>query len=178
MSFFEFNCRYYLKAEILKKGQSGLTLIELLIGLSLLSILFVISLSFYSTLYKKSEVYIIADEIKGAIQFSKLRAIIDGENLALTPISGSNNWSEGMVLFIDNKEHKLLENSKIIHEWHWQKAKVHVSWKGFQSSNYLLFSHELSRMDVNGNFIIRNSVGKEIKLIINRIGRVRGSNSS
>ena len=173
MNFIEYNFISWKKVE----SQSGLTLIEILIGLSLFSVIFLISISFYSSLHKKIELSIIVEEIKGAIQFAKLEAMIEGENLVLAPIFNSKDWSEGIILFVDNKEHKYLANSKIIHEWHWGKSKVHVSWKGFQSSNYLLFSNELSRMAVNGNFIIKNLIGGQVKLIVNRIGRVKVSNS-
>ena len=150
----------------------GLTLIELLFSLSILAILICSGASFAPALYKKNQLQRVSDEIKGAIQWSRLQAPLMGEWLALTPLPNSHDWSEGMLLFVDNAQHQYKQDTKLLHEWHWNAGAVHIDWQGFQSIHYLLFTPNMSSNVINGHFIMKNTMQQKIKLIVNRLGRV------
>ena len=93
--------------------------------------------------------------------------------MLLTPLPNSSDWSKGMVLFVDNEKHHYTSTTHVIYEWHWQFPLIQVSWKGFQSSQYLLFSIEASQNGVNGFFLIKDNLQQMAKLVVNRMGRLK-----
>lgn len=153
--------------------KNGFSLIELLISLSLLSIILCICLPSVPALSKKNQLQVASNDIKSAIHFSKFQALATGNNLLLIPLPGENDWAKGMLLMVDNAQHAYNSEAKKIHEWHWNHLGTQVTWRGFQSMNYLLFKSDISTSAVNGYFIIQNVSQKKIKLVVNRLGRVR-----
>jgi prepilin-type N-terminal cleavage/methylation domain-containing protein len=150
----------------------GLTLIELLAGLMIISIMFAFCIPLGLSLYGKTQLKQLENELGIAIRFARNMALLKHLPLVLTPLPNSNNWSDGMILFVDNKNHQYTEADQIIHQWNWQKLKVQLSWFGFRSNNYLIFSSTLNHSTANGHFILRNNEGDSLKLVINRLGRV------
>ena len=159
--------------QAIKSSSAGFTLIELLISLSVIAIVFCCSYSFAPSLYKKNQLQVVTDDVKGALRFAKLQALLTGDELALTRLPGSSDWSEGMLLFIDNVKHCYEHDVKLLHEWHWKSAGFHMTWRGFQSDDYLLFTPDISSSTLNGSFIITKDMQQEAKLIVNRLGRVK-----
>jgi Tfp pilus assembly protein FimT len=131
------------------------------------------SIPFLSSLYQKNQLQVRQDEIKASIQFAKIQAQIRHKNLLLAPIGGKNDWSAGMRLFVDNAQHRYTPNAQVLHEWHWKASNISISWHGFQSDHYLLFAAENSKNAINGYFLIQINSELVIKLIVNRLGRVR-----
>ncbi len=150
----------------------GFTLLELLAGISLTAIVLCISLPFAPALYKKNKLHVLTDDVKAAIQYAKIQAVMTGEQLALTRLPGAGDWSDGMLLFVDNANHQYTTGAKLLHEWRWQSSEIQVSWHGFQSQDYLLFSPEMSSSAVNGSFTLTNAMHQQTKLVVNRLGRV------
>ena len=156
----------------------GMTLIELLVSLSLLAILLFFSLPFAPSLYNKNQLQVVTDEVSSAIHFAKIQALLTGDVLVLSPLSGGrNDWSHGMLLFVDNPKHQYMSDDKLLHEWHWNSNVVRVFWHGFQSDEYVLFAADISHSTTNGYFIIKNDT-KQLKLVVNRLGRVKKSKLS
>lgn len=153
------------------------TLVELLLGLSLLGILLFFTLPFESSLHQKNQVQVIQDDIIAAVRYAKTNALTRGKNVILTPLVNSHDWSDGMMLFIDNATHRYTPDDKLLHEWHWPSTEIHVSWKGFQSSHYLLFSADATQNSVNGSFLINGNSKHAVKIVINKLGRIKKSTS-
>lgn len=155
------------------KKFSAFTLIEVLLSLSLLATLLFFTLPFESSLHQKNQVQVIQHDIQSAIRYAKTQALTRGENILLMPLRGSTDWSSGMLLLVDNAKHRFSSENQLIHEWQWTPSRVEVSWRGFQSKHYLLFSPDLSQNSVNGSFLINYGSKHAIKLSINKLGRVR-----
>ncbi len=154
------------------KPSKGFTLLELLLTLSLISTITFLSLSYAPSLYKKNQLQTVSTEIKSAIHTAKMQALAKGKPLTLAPLSNTNDWSKGMLLFVDNPKHQSTPNTEPLYEWHWKSAGTDVFWHGFQSKDYLLFTTDLRSSMTNGYFVIKNTQ-QQIKLIVNRVGRVR-----
>ncbi len=153
--------------------KNGFSLIELLVGLSILTIILCFSVSFAPLLYKKNQLQTMVHTVKTAINFARTEALSTGDVLVLTHLPGAIDWSEGMLLFVDNgNHHRYTPNSKLVHEWRWNPAGIRMQWRGFQSTEYLLFSPDITSSAVNGYFLISNTKG-EVKLVINRLGRLK-----
>lgn len=105
-----------------------------------------------------------ADEIKGAIGFAKLQSFLSEDDLILKSLSDNEDWSQGMRLCKDNH---------LLREWRWSSDGMKITWQGFQSSQYMLFSADMSRNVLNGTFKIIDNDLKSSKLIVNRLGNVR-----
>lgn len=153
------------------------TLIELLISLSLLAILLFFTIPFESSLHQKNQIQVIQEEIKSAVRYAKTQALISGNTLILTPSNDSNDWSDGMRLFKDNAKHQYTSKDAVIHAWHWNSSGIQVTWRGFQSNHYLLFSTDVSKNAVNGSFLIESNAKYAAKLVINKLGRVKHDDS-
>ena len=153
--------------------RAGFTLIELLVSMAVVAIVICYSFSFAPLLHKKNQLQVVTDEVKSAIQFAKTQALLTGDILALTRLPEASDWSEGMLLFVDNTKHQYAQDVKLLHEWHWNSSEIHVKWQGFQSKDYLLFAPDISSSTVNGYFIIKNSLQHQVRLIVNRLGRVK-----
>lgn len=148
----------------------GFTLIELLVVLGLMGIILTYSVISCEQIIKKNQLTTRVDELTRIIQFAKTQSLSSGNSLILMPIKKS--WSNGVVL-LDRKSLPLsnVEQMSIIHEWRWPSSTIAISWHGFTSNNYLLFSQALRANAVNGYFLIQSREGR-YKLILNRLARV------
>jgi len=152
----------------------GFSLIELLTTLVIFAILCGYSLSFLSSLQKKDQLQVMANEIKQAIHFAKMEALAHAHTVTLTPLSGQKDWSAGMMLFVDKPRHRNVEKSSLIREWHWQHPGLIITWHGFESTDYIRFSPDLITRAANGYFLVEDKANQRIKLMLNRLARVRG----
>lgn len=150
----------------------GFTLLELLTALIVFGILCGFGLTYLSASQSKNQLQVVADEIKQAIHYAKIEALVNAHTVTLSPRTQNNDWSDGMLLFVDNQLHHNEPETKLIREWKWRASAVHVHWHGFESSHYLRFSPNLMSRGCNGYFIIENNQSKRIKLVVNRLGRV------
>ncbi|STY29418.1 Tfp type 4 fimbrial pilin related signal peptide protein domain [Legionella wadsworthii] len=153
----------------------GLTLIELLVTSSLLLSLSIIGISSYFYFMKKNEQNALIDEIRTAVQYAKIQAILSGKPVYLSPLDATSSWSKGMVLKSINKRNKNLE---LINQWTWNFPRWDLHWIGVRSTNSITFSTYPGQAISNGHFILTNKkTHEQIKIILNRIGRVKVSNN-
>lgn len=151
---------------------AGLTLIELLFALALLSILFFMCLPSGLSLFRMNQLQVMENEITTAVRYARNMALLYDISLVLSPLPNSNDWSQGMILFEDNTNHKYQNDVRILHQWQWQHHGLQVAWNGFHSSRYLLFSSDLKHAATSGHFNIINFDSKYSKLVVNRFGRI------
>ncbi|MBA2711052.1 MAG: GspH/FimT family pseudopilin [Tatlockia sp.] len=151
----------------------GFSLIELVVGLLIVSILFFFALPFSLSMMQKNQLEVVKNEIISAIHFAKTTSVLRGLPLVLAPLPQADNWSAGMLLYVDNDKHEFNEKSELIYEWHWKHPGINVSWQGLYTKNYLLFSTTLQSRALSGHFIISNKQGNRVQLIVNRLGRIR-----
>ncbi len=143
--------------------QAGLTLIELLLSLGLVALMCCITYAWIGD--PNQHLKQVADELRGAIQFSRLQALDQGEPLRLMPLQDSEDWSSGMMLCTERQP------NRVIHQWYWGFNGLLVSWRGFQSTHYLRFTPHLSNSVINGTFTLKHRK-QQMTLWVNRMGRV------
>lgn len=139
----------------------------------ILGILASFSPLFFQGTVQKNQIYVVADEIKIALQVSKVEALAKAQTVALTPLPGHTAWSDGMALCIDNKQHQCFSGAELIREWHWYHKGLQVNWSGFESNHYLRFTSDLMERTANGYFTVMDESKKSVKLVVNRLGRCR-----
>jgi prepilin-type N-terminal cleavage/methylation domain-containing protein len=150
----------------------GLTLIELLVGLLILTILIWLCLPLGLAIIQRNQLQIMENEMTTAVSYARNMALLHKLPLTLTPLPNSKDWSSGMILFVDNKNHQYTEKDKLIHQWQWFHHGVQVIWQGFRSPHYLIFSSELQHAATSGHFEIKVDHAGSAKLVLNRFGRV------
>lgn len=149
----------------------GFTLLDLLITMALVAGLSIIGMSSYSYFVKKNEQQIIIDELRTAIQYAKIQAMIRNTSVFLAPLNASLNWSNGMALSSMNKKTNQIE---LIYQWQWSHPRWSLNWIGVSSNNKIVFYNNLTQAISNGRFnLINNNTHEQVTLILNRLGRVR-----
>lgn len=154
-------------------NEQGISFIELLTALIIFGILCGYGLSLMPGLYKKNQLQVTVDEIKEAIHYAKTEALLHAHTVTLAPLSGHDDWSAGIRLFVDNKIHAYTPETTLIREWHWRSGAMHVTWHGFESTHYLRFSADLMSRGCSGHFIVEDARLNQIKLVVNRLGRIQ-----
>lgn len=82
-----------------------------------------------------------------------------------------NDWSSGLVLL---RERDFLSSPHtVLYAWQWRSMAWHVAWHGFLSDSYLRFTPDLRQLALNGYFFIENEMQPGVKIMVNRVGRVR-----
>ncbi|KTC89028.1 pilus assembly protein [Fluoribacter dumoffii] len=153
----------------------GFTFLELLITMTLFIGLSTIGIASYTYFINKNEQQTLIDELRIAIQYAKIQAVIMGKPVSLMPLEGASDWSKGIVLCHLNKRTNQLER---IYQWQWHHLRLSLSWEGTGSRNKLTFSNFPGQAISNGHFILVNKIyHTQTKLILNRLGRIRISNN-
>jgi Tfp pilus assembly protein FimT len=153
----------------------GITLLELLVTMLLLFGLSIIAIASYAYLLQKNEQQVIIDELKSAIRYAKIQAIIRGIPVSLIPLNNSLNWADGMVLSTLNKKTNKME---LIYQWQWRHPYWRLDWSGVNTLNKISFSNNPTQAISNGRFTLINTKNhKQVAIILNRLGRIRISNN-
>lgn len=143
----------------------GFTLIELITGLVIVSLLGGLGFAWMSTVTQKNQLQAQADALKNAIRYARAQAYLMGRACALKPLPAANgNWSKGMGLF---------EGEKVIYTWHWPKSSLDIQWIGFHGQQYVLFASNFRHASASGHFEITDAYQHRATVVINRLGRVR-----
>lgn len=155
--------------------KQGLTLIELLVVLAIVVGIAVASVPLSSHFTRKNLLLVRKDQLANAIKYARNQAIILDTSLVLSHLPETDDWSEGMILFIDNRgDRNYHAGDKLLHSWRWDKHKINVVWQGFRSNHYIVFANDPSQSSASGRFKISQfgqTRGED--LIVNRFGRIR-----
>lgn len=145
--------------------QPGFTLLEMLTCLGIIAVLWAMSLAFNIFFFSKNQFDSIENDIKNIVRYARNATIASDQALMLKPLLTSKNWAHGIALI-------KVSTQELLYQWKWHYPHIQLSWKGFQSSDYLLFAPDLQHSAINGRFII-TSKGCSENLILNRFGHIR-----
>jgi len=155
----------------------GFTIIEVLTTVVIISGLFFILMPLGQSFFSKNLLEKRVNSISKAIKFARNKAVLDGKNIVLSGINDKDGWLSGMQMFIDNTGNYHFEpGDEMIRKWQWEQRIIKVSWHGFSSDNYLLFSNKLKKSVLNGYFSLSQNNKVKSKIILNRLGRLRIEN--
>lgn len=153
------------------KNQDGFTLTELLLCLIISSAVTLLALTFSGS-WHRNRVEVIANEVQAALQYSRNAAMAKGTAMLLVPLSGSEDWSGGMIVCVDNPHHQCTEKDEVLHQWKWNQPGIRLLWRGFISSNYLIFSAQARHAASSGSFYVITQGVEQRKITVNRIGHI------
>lgn len=161
--------------------QSAFTLLELIIALSVITILTGIAIPTLFDLLNSKHSITTRDMLLNAINFTRIEAISHTTTVTLCPQENENScgkdWSDGIVIFKDvNEDGKIDQEEEILHELPPMREGDSLRWLSFGSNNYLRYNQLGYTLNQNGSFIYcpkdKDSNHAQV-IIINRSGRAR-----
>lgn len=154
-----------------RQGYAGLTWVEALVTLAILSVLFSAGVSHWRGLQTKEAERRLFNDIERALVFARNQAFLRSETLVLRPRVASEGWSTGMVL-----ELKSLTSdgqSQTLHTWRWHAPGMCLTWHGFRGNDALVVDDSPAKLAMNGYFLLEKPGSDQIRWVVNRFGRIR-----
>lgn len=163
-----FNARF-------KQQYAGLTWVEVLVTLAILSVLLSSGVSHWRGLQIKYAERCLFSDVERVLVYARNQAFLHAETLVLLPRVESESWSSGMVL--EFKHPTQGGSSQRLHTWRWHYPNIYLSWHGFLGDDALVIGHNPAKIAMNGYFLLENSGSKHVRWVVNRFGRIRAEQS-
>ncbi len=162
--------------------QSGLTIIEIVSVLAIMTILAGLMLPSFSSFHARSTATAGINWIVGAVNFARYTAINRRVTTTLCPSSGpgmrcKGNWHDGMILFADhNADARINGSDYVIERINNLNFSGTLKWRAFRNRQYLQMTQFGYTNYQNGNFVYCPE-DKNLKfarqIVINVQGRAR-----
>ncbi|WP_318472775.1 GspH/FimT family pseudopilin [Photobacterium leiognathi] len=158
------NSSYFHYIHFIAKRQRGFTLLELVIAVSVMSILIAMAAPSFSQLIETNKIKRLATEIEWLLVQAKSEAVMRGENVEVT-ISGASttNW----VLIS-----KTASSAKVLGEVrsdNFSNTELQISF----SAETLVFNKRNGKTNILGSYYFTNLAGDKISIFPNRMtGRI------
>lgn len=162
----------------LAHGQSGLTLIELLVALSIIAITMTLAHGAFPVI-EKYRTENTARELVGAIMFSRSLAITEGESVYVCPskdgLSCDKSWSQQILIYHNRDDDKsFTSNDELLRIYDTPNSNNIIKWSAFKNKHYLELLPSGMTNYQNGTFTVC-AKSKELKhaipVIVNVAGR-------
>lgn len=168
------------RTQAVNKCNSGFTLVELMVTLSVAGILVTVGVPSFASMIASNRVTAASNEVVTALNLAKSEAIRSGQNTTLCKSADgttcSGNWSDGWILFNDIDSNHTRDTTAGTKE---QIIRVHGASEPslsfiFKTADYIQFSPN-GHSNANGHFCFHNSYSDENSrsVIITQIGRIR-----
>lgn len=163
------------------KPMIGLSLLELLISLGILSVLLGISIPDFSELTESISGEVTLRKLATAVQLSKSAAITNGTTVTLCrSVDGfacGGRWQDGVIIFTDrNRDSVINESDRLVRHVTFPNGNGHISFRAFQNKQTLQLTSLGTTHYQNGNFTYCPFSGNSLfsrQLIVNRTARLR-----
>lgn len=156
-------------------SQQGMTLPELLIALTLLTILGSIAVPSFGQLIHIQKQQVLRDRLYRSLEHARTRAVSDRRLIEICAStdgrSCQGNWDKGWILRIATTEEILARESPDI-----SNPNTHLQWKGYSQS--IRFRSNGTSPSSNGRFTLCTDKGLAWQIVINRQGRIRLADES
>ncbi len=163
------------------KRYSGLTLLELLIALAILSLLIGVSMPELKEFTQSVSADVTLRRLANAVQFAKSAAITNSASVTLCRSSDGSacggSWQDGVIVFTDGNRNRDVDGADILlRHITFPDSNGSIRFRAFQNKQYLQLTRLGTTHDQNGNFTYCPSVGSAglaRQLIVNRTARLR-----
>ncbi len=166
------------------KHSPGFTLLELLITITIISILASLGIPSIKIFYDKHLLHTHTNEIVFDLHIARSEAIKNRTETTLCKSSefaacdNKREWHEGWIIFSDtNQNRQFDDNEKLIRHRPPSHPSITINYSGFRGKNRVSYSPLGTPSTFNGSFKIKNST-QENKVVISRAGRIRTKKDS
>lgn len=159
----------------------GLSVLELLVSLCVLSVLLGVSIPDYSALTQSLSGDVTLRRLATAVQLSKAAAISQRTTVTLCRSADGRDcggtWQDGVILFTDgNRDGTLNDGDRLLRRITFPNSNGQLRYRAFQNKQYLQLSSLGITHSQNGNFTYCPASGNSQfarQLIVNRTARLR-----
>lgn len=162
------------------KNQDGITLIDLVLTLSILSFLLTAALPSFEKLLNKNKITAEVMQLRSNLQLARSTAITKNKKVTVCPSNNrkdcSKDWSEGYIVFIDNDQNRVFsDNDLLIYNHQTQEESLKIKWRSFGVRTSLQWHETGITNQQNGTFQLCFKDDPELTraLIITKAGRIR-----
>ena len=139
----------------MKRNQSGITLINLLIKITLVAALLATGLPAISTFFASNQANNTYYQIQTLIQFARIQSVNYRSQVLLCPTNNEtdchNNWNQPLMIFVDiNNDEKRNANEPLLQTKPSLSKDEQIIWKASGSNRYLRFKPDGSTRNQNG----------------------------
>lgn len=161
----------------------GVTLVELIICLAIVSIILSATASSFSSIRESGRGTAALNWILGSVVYARQAAIVRNQMVTLCPGPKSNGcggkWHDQLIVFTDaNGNRKIDGADEILEIFRYPAPGSTLKWRAFQNKQYLQMTAEGFTNYQNGNFVYcpaSGDVRQAKQLVINIQGRARVS---
>lgn len=170
-----------------KQGRSarGLSLIELLITLGILSMLLGLSLPGFAELQERKRAELAMARLQGLVEFTRLTAVTSGREATLCPSSDGSlcagSWRQGALVFSNPSRSRQPDSDGPLRVLRFARLPGELHWRSFGNRQSLTYTPLGFTRNQNGSFTYCPDDGNLRNarvLVINRAGRVRRARDS
>lgn len=164
----------------------GMSLLELLITLGILSMLLGISIPDFNELVQSISGDVTLRKLATAVQLSKSTAITNETTVTLCRsadgFSCGGSWQDGVIVFTDHNRDRIINgDDKLVRYVTFPNGDGHIRFRAFQNKQYLQITSLGVTHYQNGNFTYCPYSGDSKlarQLIVNRAARLRFAQDS
>ena len=164
-----------------RRSGDGFTLVELLLVLSILSILLGLSLPNFQAMYAQRQADVVIRKVSKAIQLARMSAIRTGQLVTLcrsdSGVECGGQWRDGIIVFSDRNGDRKINQDDVLQQFiTFPGINGSLKWRAFQNRQYLQITNQGFTRYQNGNFTYCPNNGDASlarQLIINRTARIR-----
>ena len=168
------------------KRDSGVTALEALIAVFILTILVQLALPRYEQLVTDHQGRQVLQRLAGSIYLARASSARWGSSAVLCPSTSgqscSGDWHDGVLVFLDRNDNQAPDNNEEILDYlDFERLPGTLHWRAFRSKPFLQITPLGFTRYQNGNFTWcdrRKTPGSARQLILNRTGRVRFAKDS
>ena len=162
-----------------RSNTRGFTLLELVITLSIASILCSITIPSFTQAIESNRANSIQSMMRKAIYTTRMLAITEKNITILCPIgdgSCGNDWNAGYMIFTDkNNDRVVNEQDRLIEYSQFKKSRFSISWRASAGRNFLRYTPTGIAREFGRFTLCHNNGDREFSrsIVINRQGRLR-----
>jgi type IV fimbrial biogenesis protein FimT len=156
----------------------GFSLVELLLTITLSSILLTLAFPIYRHLTLELRLFILTERVNSTLHYAQSEAIRRQSVITICKSKNGKNcmgsWKDGWIVLVNKKTIPSLENTELLRVYPALGYSDFLEWHGFRSDDYLQLHPDGSSQ--NGSFIICvHGISKKMTwlIIIAQTGRIR-----
>jgi type IV fimbrial biogenesis protein FimT len=167
-------------------SRRGLSLIELLVSLLILSIVLGMAMPNFASLLHSISSDVTMRKLASAIQVGRSAAITNSATVTLCRsqdgLACGGAWQEGVLIFTDGNRNRIIDDDDLLVRYvKLPNSEGHIRFRAFQNKQYLQLSSLGFTHSQNGNFTYCPFSGEgkfARQLIVNRAARMRFAQDS